>query len=280
MKIKSSDILVAVLVIGIILLIIIPLSTAVLDVLLILNLSISVLVLLMSLYIKETLEFSTFPTLLLLLTLFRLALNISATRLILGNSGEAGNVIQTFATFVMGSNIAVGVIIFIIIVIVQFMVITKGSERVAEVAARFTLDAMPGKQMAIDADLNTGIINEAEAKKRREDVQREADFYGAMDGASKFIKGDSIVGIIITVVNIVGGIVIGALGLGGKTMAISEVMTVYMNASVGQGLVSQIPALFGLHVRGYHRHALREFLELRVRAFGGSSSPNHRRFTF
>jgi len=243
MKFKASDILVAVLVVGIIMLIIVPLSPGALDVLLILSISISVLVLLMSLYIKETLEFSTFPTLLLLLTLFRLALNISSTRLILGNNGDAGSVIHTFATFVMGSNIAVGIIIFLIIVIVQFMVITKGSERVAEVAARFTLDAMPGKQMAIDADLNTGIINEAEAKGRREAVQREADFYGAMDGASKFIKGDAIVGIIITVINLVGGIIIGALGLGGKTMAISEVMTVYANATVGQGLVSQIPAL-------------------------------------
>ena len=243
MKIKGSDILVAVMVLGIVILIIVPLTPAFLDMLLILNVSISMLVLLMSLYIKETLEFSTFPTMLLILTLFRLALNISSTRLILGNSGEAGNVIHTFASFVMGSNLVVGFIIFIIIVIVQFMVITKGSERVAEVAARFTLDAMPGKQMAIDADLNTGIISEGDAKKRREAVQREADFYGAMDGASKFIKGDAIVGIIITFVNLVGGIVIGALGLGGKVMAIEQVLQVYALATVGEGLVNQIPAL-------------------------------------
>ena len=243
MKIKGSDILVAVMVLGIVVLIIVPLTPAFLDMLLILNVSISMLVLLMSLYIKETLEFSTFPTMLLILTLFRLALNISSTRLILGNSGEAGNVIHTFASFVMGSNLVVGFIIFIIIVIVQFMVITKGSERVAEVAARFTLDAMPGKQMAIDADLNTGIINEGDAKKRREAVQREADFYGAMDGASKFIKGDAIVGIIITFINLIGGIVIGALGLGGKVMAIEQVLQVYALATVGEGLVNQIPAL-------------------------------------
>ena len=243
MKIKGSDILVAVMVLRIVILIMVPLTPAFLDMLLILNVSISMLVLLMSLYIKETLEFSTFPTMLLILTLFRLALNISSTRLILGNSGEAGNVIHTFASFVMGSNLVVGFIIFIIIVIVQFMVITKGSERVAEVAARFTLDAMPGKQMAIDADLNTGIINEGDAKKRREAVQREADFYGAMDGASKFIKGDAIVGIIITFVNLVGGIVIGALGLGGKVMPIEQVLQVYALATVGEGLVNQIPAL-------------------------------------
>ena len=243
MKVKGSDIMVAVMVVGIVLLIIVPPSTAMMDTLLILNIAISMLVILMSLYIKETLEFSTFPTLILLLTLYRLTLNVASTRLILGNAGQAGNVIDMFASFVMGGNFVVGFIIFLIIVIIQFMVITKGSERVAEVAARFTLDAMPGKQMAIDADLNTGIINEAEAKKRREGIQREADFYGAMDGASKFIKGDAIIGIIITVINFVGGIIIGVLGLGGKVMPFEQVLEVYALATVGGGLVTQIPAL-------------------------------------
>lgn len=240
---KLTDILIAVLVLAIIFLIIVPLSPGLLDVLLIVNISLSLLILLISLYVKETLEFSTFPTMLLLLTLFRLSLNISSTRLILGNSGDAGSVIETFGNFVVGSNLVVGFVIFLIIVIIQFIVITKGSERVAEVAARFTLDAMPGKQMAIDADLNTGVINEAEAKKRREIIQREADFYGSMDGASKFVKGDAIVGIIITVINLVGGIIIGALGVGGKVMPMDQVIEVYALATVGDGLVSQIPAL-------------------------------------
>ena len=240
---KIRDIVVAVLILGIVFLIIIPLSPAVLDLMLIINISTSLLVLLISLYVRETLEFSTFPTLLLILTLFRLALNISATRLILGNSGEAGSVISTFANFVVGSNLVVGVVIFLIIVIIQFIVITKGSERVAEVAARFTLDAMPGKQMAIDADLNTGTITEADARKRREAVQREADFYGSMDGASKFVKGDAIAGIIITVINFIGGIIIGLLGIGGKVMPFNQVVEVYALATVGNGLVSQIPAL-------------------------------------
>ena len=240
---KITDILVAVLILAIVFLIIVPLSPGVLDMLLIINISMSLLVLLISLYVRETLEFSTFPTMLLVLTLFRLSLNISATRLILGNNGEAGSVISTFAHFVVGSNLVVGIVIFLIIVIIQFLVITKGSERVAEVAARFTLDAMPGKQMAIDADLNTGAVTEAEAKKRREAVQREADFYGAMDGASKFVKGDAIVGIIITVINFVGGIIIGLLGVGGKVMPFDQVVEVFALATVGNGLVSQIPAL-------------------------------------
>ena len=197
----------------------------------------------MALYARDILEFSTFPTLLLLLTLFRLSLNISTTRLILSNNGEAGNVIKTFGNFVVGSNLVVGLVVFLIIVIIQFIIITKGSERVAEVAARFTLDAMPGKQMAIDADLNAGIIDETKARERRSAIQKEADFYGAMDGASKFVKGDAIVGIIIVIINIVGGILIGALGLGGKTMAFDQVIQVYTLATVGDGLCSQIPAL-------------------------------------
>ncbi|HPY37708.1 MAG TPA: FHIPEP family type III secretion protein, partial [Clostridia bacterium] len=241
---KFTDILMAVLILAIVLIIIVPLSTGMMDMLLIVNIALSILILLIALNVKETLEFSTFPTMLLIVTLFRLALNISSTRLILGNGGNAGKVIETFGGFVMGSNLVVGFVIFLIIVIIQFIVITKGAERVAEVAARFTLDAMPGKQMAIDADLNTGVISEAEAQHRRSVIQREADFYGAMDGASKFIKGDAIVGIIITVINIVGGIIIGALGIGASApMPLEKVVTVYALAAVGDGLVSQLPAL-------------------------------------
>ncbi len=240
---KITDILVAVLVLAIILLIIIPLSTGIMDVLLITNITISLMILLITLYTKRTLDFSTYPTMLLIVTLFRLALNISSTRLILGNNGDAGSVIKAFGTFVVGGNLVVGFVIFLIIVIVQFVVITKGAERVSEVAARFTLDAMPGKQMAIDADLSSGIINEDQARERRGDIQREADFYGAMDGASKFVKGDAIVGIIITVINVVGGIIVGVLGVGGKVMPFEQVIQVYTLATVGDGLCSQIPAL-------------------------------------
>ncbi len=238
---KRSDIFVASAVLMIIVLIIVPLSPELLDVLLIISISLSLLVLLMALYARDILEFSTFPTLLLLLTLFRLSLNISSTRLILSNSGDAGNVIKTFGNFVVGSNLVVGVVVFLIIVIIQFIIITKGSERVAEVAARFTLDAMPGKQMAIDADLNAGTIDENQARQRRIAIQKSADFYGAMDGASKFVKGDAIVGIIIVVVNVVGGIIIGSLS--GSNMSFDKIIEVYTLATVGDGLVSQIPAL-------------------------------------
>lgn len=241
MKIKKSDILVAVMVLAVILLIIVPLSPDLLDIFLITNITLSLLILLTTLFTKRTLEFSTFPTVLLIVTLFRLALNIASTRLILGNSGDAGNVIKAFGQFVVGGNLVVGLVIFLIIVAVQFIVITKGAERVSEVAARFTLDAMPGKQMAIDADLSAGNINEDQARERRQDIQREADFYGAMDGASKFVKGDAIIGIIITVINIVGGIIVGLLG--GKAMAFDQVIQVYTLATVGDGLCSQIPAL-------------------------------------
>jgi flagellar biosynthesis protein FlhA len=243
MKIKKSDILVAVLVLAIILLIIVPLSPGLMDIFLIANISMSLLILLITLFTKKTLDFSTFPTVLLIVTLFRLALNISSTRLILGNGGNAGSVIKAFGTFVVGGNLVVGLVIFLIIVAVQFIVITKGAERVSEVAARFTLDAMPGKQMAIDADLSSGTINEDQARERRQDIQREADFYGAMDGASKFVKGDAIIGIIITVINVVGGILVGLLGAGGKVMPFDQVIQVYTLATVGDGLCSQIPAL-------------------------------------
>jgi flagellar biosynthesis protein FlhA len=232
--------LVAIGIIGIILMIVIPLPSQLLDILLTLNISLSIVIFLITMYIKEPLEFSVFPTMLLITTLFRISLNFSSTRLILGK-GEAGEVIYAFGNFVTGDNIVVGIIMFLILVIVQFMVITKGSERVAEVAARFTLDAMPGKQMAIDADLNSGLINEQQARDRRKKIQREADFYGAMDGASKFIKGDAISGIIIVVINISAGFFIGMLQMG---LSAGESATRFMTLTVGDGLVNQIPALF------------------------------------
>lgn len=237
---KTADILIAALVMAIIMLIIIPLSTAILDILLIVNIALSVFILLTTLNIKEPLEFSILPTLLLITTLFRLSLNVSSTRLILGNAGNAGKVIATFGSFVIGGNLVVGLIVFLIIIAIQFIVITKGAERVAEVAARFALDAMPGKQMSIDADLNTGAIDEMTARKRRLDIQRESDFYGSMDGASKFIKGDAIIGIIITLINVVGGLIIGVVMEGMDAM---EAVQIYTLATVGDGLVSQIPAL-------------------------------------
>lgn len=240
MSMKKSDVFVSFLVIGIILIIILPVSTWVLDTLLIINIACSLLIMLISLFIKDALEFSVLPTLLLITTLFRLSLNLSSTKLIIGNGGEAGKVIETFGTFVIGGNMVVGIVAFLIIVAIQFIVITKGAERVSEVAARFTLDAMPGKQMAIDADLNTGAIDEVSAKKRRDDVAREADFYGAMDGASKFVKGDAIISIVIIVINIVGGLIVGMTKEG---MAIGEAFNVYTLATVGDGLVSQLPAL-------------------------------------
>lgn len=237
---KKSDIIISLIILGIIMIIIIPLPTWLMDALLIMSITISIFILLASLLIKNALDLAVLPTLLLITTLFRLALNLSSTKLILGNAGDAGEVIKTFGNFVIGGNLVVGVVAFIIIVAIQFVVITKGSERVSEVAARFTLDAMPGKQMAVDADLNTGVISEQEAKKRRADIQREADFYGAMDGASKFVKGDAIISIIITVINIVGGLVVG---LTMEKMSINQAIEVYTLATVGDGLVGQIPAL-------------------------------------
>lgn len=224
----------------VIVLIIIPLPTWLLDFMLVLNISISLIILLMTMYIKSPLEFSIFPSLLLVTTIFRLSLNISSTRLILGNKGNAGQVVYAFGHFVTGNNAVVGFIVFILIAVVQFLVITKGAERVAEVSARFTLDAMPGKQMAIDADLNSGLIDEATAKKRRADVQRESDFFGAMDGASKFVKGDAIFSIVAAFVNLIGGAVIG---LAVEGMDFGSVLSTYSIATVGDGLVSQIPAL-------------------------------------
>ncbi len=227
-------------IIAVILMIIIPLPPFFLDLMFIINIAVSIVTLLTTMYIKEALEFSVFPSILLVTTLFRLSLNVSSTRLILTNNGNAGAVIATFGSFVLQGDAVVGFIIFLIIVLVQFIVITKGAERVAEVTARFTLDAMPGKQMAIDADLSSGIITEQEAQRRRKDVQREADFYGAMDGATKFVKGDAIMSIVITFINFVGGVIIGMVQ-GGATFAV--VLQTYSIATVGDGLVSQIPAL-------------------------------------
>ncbi len=231
---------VALIVVMIVLLLIIPLNTFLLDVMIILNISISLIILLISMNIKEPLEFSIFPSMLLITTLFRIGINISSTRSILGNGGSAGAVIRSMGDFVLQGNVVVGFIIFLIIVLVQFIVITKGAERVAEVAARFTLDAMPGKQMAIDADLGSGLINEQEAKERRYKIQKEADFYGSMDGATKIVKGDAIMSLIITAVNFLGGMIIGMVQGG---MEITEVLSVYSIATVGDGLVSQIPSL-------------------------------------
>lgn len=224
----------------IVFLLIIPLPTTVLDFMFIMQLALSLVILLMTMYVKEVLEFSVFPTLLLVTTMLRLGLNISSTRSILTNGGYAGEVVKVFGQFVIRGDVVVGLVIFLIIVLVQFLVITKGSERVAEVSARFTLDAMPGKQMAIDADLSSGLIDEMTARKRRSDIQREASFYGAMDGASKFVKGDAIMSIVVTFINLIGGIVIGLINGGGS---FSEIVQTYSVATVGDGLMSQIPAL-------------------------------------
>ncbi|MCF2646558.1 flagellar biosynthesis protein FlhA [Niallia sp. Sow4_A1] len=234
-----KDLIVVIGVILIIAMLIIPFPTWLLSVLILLNITLALLILLLTMNMSEALEFSIFPSLLLLTTLFRLGLNVSTTRSIL-STGDAGGVVHTFGTFVIGGNIVVGLVVFLILVIIQFVVITKGSERVSEVAARFTLDAMPGKQMSIDADLNAGIISEQEARQRREKVSREADFYGSMDGASKFVKGDAIAGIIIVFINLIFGIVIGMTQLG---MATADAAQHFSLLSVGDGIVSQIPAL-------------------------------------
>ena len=218
---------------------VIPLPTTLIDLLIVANISIAILILLVSMNVTKTLEFSSFPALLLIVTLFRLALNVATSRAVLSN-GEAGQVIATFGSVVVGGSLVVGLVIFLILTLVQFVVISNGSGRVAEVSARFTLDAMPGKQMAIDADLNAGAIGEDEARQRRRDVSDEADFYGAMDGASKFVKGDAIAGLVITAVNLIGGFLIGVVQRG---LPITEAINTYALLTVGDGLVSQIPAL-------------------------------------
>ncbi|UOE92823.1 flagellar biosynthesis protein FlhA [Alkalihalobacillus sp. LMS39] len=237
MPIRDLSVLLGVILI--IIMLIIPLPPLMLDFLIIINISLALLIILVAMNTREPLQFSIFPTLLLLVTLFRLGLNVSTTRSILGNA-EAGNVIDTFGSFVVGGNALVGFVVFLILIIIQFIVITKGSERVSEVGARFTLDAMPGKQMSIDADLNAGMISDIEAKERREKIEKEADFYGAMDGASKFVKGDAIAGIVIVMINLLFGLIIGMMQQG---MSMGDAATTYTLLTVGDGLVSQIPAL-------------------------------------
>ena len=231
--------IISIFVIVIVALLILPLITPILDFMFIMNLALSLVILLLTMYVRETLDLAIFPSLLLVTTLARLALNVSSTRSILSNNGYAGEVVKTFGQFVIRGNVVVGLVIFLIIVLVQFIVITKGAERVSEVSARFTLDAMPGKQMAIDADLSSGMIDEEQARARRLKIQKEADFFGAMDGASKFVKGDAIISIVITVVNLIGGVAIGFMN-GGD---FQTVLSTYSISTVGDGLMSQIPAL-------------------------------------
>ena len=237
---KKTDVFVGLYILAAIIFLIVPMPSWLLDILLALNLSIALVIMFNCLFSKEALDMASFPTLLLFTTVFRIGLNVSSTKLIL-STGEPGNVVKTFGEFVGGNDIVIGAIIFFILIVVQFIVINKGSERVSEVTARFTLDAMPGKQMAIDADLNTGAITDAQARERREKLQMESSFFGAMDGATKYVKGDAIAGLIITVINLVGGLVIGSLRNG---LPISEAFDKYMILTIGDGLVSQIPYLY------------------------------------
>ncbi len=241
---RKGSAMIAVGMIAILMVMMIPLPAIILDILLSFNIAISIIILLMSLYIIKPIDFSTFPSILLIVTLMRLSLNVASTRLILlhgsEGTGAAGQVIKAFGTFVVGGNYVVGLIVFSVLLLINFVVITKGSTRVAEVAARFTLDAMPGKQMSIDADMNAGLISETDARKRRSEIEREANFYGAMDGASKFVRGDAIAGIIIVMVNIIGGLIIGVLQQG---MEVADAARTYTLLTVGDGLVTQVPAL-------------------------------------
>ncbi|MEG0395642.1 MAG: flagellar biosynthesis protein FlhA [Oscillospiraceae bacterium] len=239
-KLNLLNNMVSLVVVAIILMLIIPLDPMFLDMMFVLNLAISFIILFTTMYIKEPLEFSIFPSILLITTVMRMSLTVSSTRSILLKNGYAGEVIKVFGEFVIQGNVVVGLLIFMIIVIVQFAVITKGAERVAEVSARFTLDAMPGKQMAIDADLNSGLIDEMQARERRLKIQREADFFGAMDGASKFVKGDAVISIIVTFINLIGGVVMGFIN---KQGTFAEIIQIYCTATVGDGLMSQVPAL-------------------------------------
>ena len=239
MKMKKADVAVAIYIMAAIIMFIVPIPSWLLDILLAINISVALTILFATMFSKEVLDMSFFPTMLLFTTIFRIALNTSSTRLIL-RDGNAGNVVETFGEFVGGGDLVIGVIIFIILILIQFMVINKGSERVSEVTARFTLDAMPGKQMAIDADLNTGAITDAEAKKRREKIQEEASFFGSMDGAVKCVKGDAVAGLLITTINIVGGIIMGMTRQG---MDITSALNKYAILTIGDGLVSQIPSL-------------------------------------
>lgn len=241
---KNTDLFIAMALLAVLAVMVVPLPPIMLDIALTFSLALSLLILLVAIYVQKALEFTAFPSLLLITTLFRLSLNVATTRLILthGHQGPkaAGDVIYSFGNFVVGSNYVIGFIVFAILIVINFIVITKGSGRVAEVAARFTLDAMPGKQMSIDADLNAGLINENEARKRRREIEQEADFYGAMDGASKFVRGDAIAGIIITVINVLGGLLIGVLQ---KDLDVSTAAKYYTMLTIGDGLLAQIPAL-------------------------------------
>lgn len=236
---RHSDVGVVLAVVFIIIMMIVPLPTWLIDLLLAVNISVALLILMLTMNVQHALQFSIFPSLLLVVTLFRLGLNVSTTRLILLHA-DAGRIIDGFGQFVIGGNYVVGFVVFLILIVIQFIVITRGAERVAEVAARFTLDAMPGKQMSIDADLNSGLITEEEARRRRKDIEREADFYGAMDGAAKFVKGDAIASIVITVINVLGGL---AIGVAQRGMSLGDAAARYTILSVGDGLVTQIPAL-------------------------------------
>ncbi len=236
---RNQDIVLAVAVMGVLAVLVIPIPTALLDILLAINISLSVVVLLTAIYLQHPVDFAVFPSLLLLLTLFRLSLNVASTRLILSQA-NAGSIINAFGSFVTSGSYIVGIIIFIILVVIQLVVITRGATRISEVAARFTLDAMPGKQMGVDADLNAGLITEDQARARRRRIEQEADFYGAMDGATKFVRGDAIAGVIITLVNIIGGLTIGVLI---QEYELADAARVYTQLTVGDGLVSQIPAL-------------------------------------
>ncbi|MEK6553880.1 MAG: FHIPEP family type III secretion protein, partial [Bdellovibrionota bacterium] len=241
---KNTDLMMAGGLIAIMAVMLVPLPAFMIDISLTLSIAISLLILLVALYTTKPLDFSIFPSLLLITTLFRLALNVATTRIILteGHNGHqaAGQVVSAFGSYVVGNNYVIGFIVFVILVVINFIVVTKGAGRVAEVAARFTLDAMPGKQMSIDADLNAGLINEKEARRRRKEIEREADFYGAMDGSSKFVRGDAIAGIIITLVNVVGGLLIGVIQRG---LDLSTAAQYYTMLTIGDGLVTQIPAL-------------------------------------
>ena len=239
MAIKKTDVGVGIYILAAVVFLIIPLPNKILDVMLAFNIGMALIILFDALFVKEVLDMAAFPTILLFTTIFRISLNVSSTKLILG-TGDPGNVVETFGSFVGGNDLIIGAIVFLILILVQFMVINKGSERVAEVTARFTLDAMPGKQMAIDADLNTGAITDEEAKKRREKIQLESNFFGSMDGAVKYVKGDALAGLIITVINIVGGITMGVLRQG---LDIADALQKYTILTIGDGLVSQIPSL-------------------------------------
>src|SRR4051812_15193703 len=236
---KYADLIAAALVVMVVVMLVIPLPPMLLDLFITMNISAALAIVVATLYLPRALDFSAFPSLLLLTTLLRLAINVSVTRLILLH-GDAGHVVQAFGKFVVGGNIVVGLVIFLILVVIQFVVVTNGAGRVAEVAARFTLDAMPGKQMAIDADLNAGQITDEQARHRRSSIQREADFYGAMDGASKFVKGDAIAAVVITLINLVAGM---AVGMAQQGMSFGEAVNHFSLLSIGDALAAQIPAL-------------------------------------